>query len=92
MTDGRPPEEATRSDGRGAQTVYHPDLEWRQTVRGSKPGDRFVKFKGRSVYGLDELHKFTNRTAPGESIKVIVQRGGKDGTDVELTIKTGEGL
>jgi amino acid transporter len=24
-------------------TVSHPDLEWRETVRGSKPGDRFVR-------------------------------------------------
>jgi amino acid transporter len=23
--------------------VYHPDLEWRQTVRGAKPGDRYVR-------------------------------------------------
>ncbi len=24
-------------------TVSHPDLEWRETVQGSKPGDRFVR-------------------------------------------------
>jgi amino acid transporter len=27
----------------GAGTVSHPDLEWRETLRGSKPGDRFVR-------------------------------------------------
>src|SRR6266540_1365502 len=27
----------------GAVTVSHPDLEWRETVKGSKPGDRFVR-------------------------------------------------
>jgi amino acid transporter len=43
MTDTRPPGEQASRDNRGAQTVYHPDLEWRQTVRGSKPGDRFVR-------------------------------------------------
>ena len=24
-------------------TVSHPDLEWRETIRGAKPGDRFVR-------------------------------------------------
>jgi hypothetical protein len=24
-------------------TVSHPDLEWRETVRGAKPGDRYVR-------------------------------------------------
>src|SRR6266511_2235442 len=27
----------------GAVTVSHPDLEWRETVQGAKPGDRFVR-------------------------------------------------
>src|SRR5215471_3224699 len=27
----------------GGLTVSHPDLEWRETVRGAKPGDRFVR-------------------------------------------------
>src|SRR5207253_9978356 len=27
----------------GAVTVSHPDLEWRETIQGSKPGDRFVR-------------------------------------------------
>lgn len=52
MADGRPPTEPPRADsrggqpgadGRGGQTGYHPDLEWRQTVRGAKPGDRYVR-------------------------------------------------
>src|SRR5689334_25022395 len=43
MTDTRPPSESAPRENRGAQTVYHPDLEWRQTVRGSKPGDRYVR-------------------------------------------------
>jgi amino acid transporter len=28
---------------RSPHTTYHPDLEWRETVQGSKPGDRFVR-------------------------------------------------
>jgi len=43
MADAKPPADAPRPDGRGGQTVYHPDLEWRQTVRGTKPGDRYVR-------------------------------------------------
>jgi amino acid transporter len=27
----------------GGVTVSHPDLEWRETIQGSKPGDRFVR-------------------------------------------------
>jgi hypothetical protein len=27
----------------GAVTVSHPDLEWRETIQGAKPGDRFVR-------------------------------------------------
>src|SRR5579859_2012278 len=42
MTDSqaRPPRQRERS---GGMTVSHPDLEWRETVRGSKPGDRYVR-------------------------------------------------
>jgi hypothetical protein len=28
---------------RSPHATYHPDLEWRETVQGSKPGDRFVR-------------------------------------------------
>jgi hypothetical protein len=58
---------------------------------GLKAGDHFVKFKGRSVYGLDGLLRFTNKAVVGEPIKVIVKRG-KTGEEIELTIKPGEGL
>jgi hypothetical protein len=27
----------------GAMTVSHPDLEWRETVQGRRPGDRYVR-------------------------------------------------
>jgi Amino acid permease len=39
-SEPRPPRRAERS---GAVTVSHPDLEWRETVQGAKPGDRFVR-------------------------------------------------
>jgi len=56
---------------------------------GLKPGDRFVKFKGRSVYGVDGLKRFTNRLAAGESFEVIVKRDGKE---ITLKVEAGEGL
>lgn len=56
---------------------------------GLKPGDRFVKFRGRSVYGLDGLNGFTKRLAAGEKVEIIVNRAGKD---ITLTLEGGEGL
>lgn len=32
-----------RPDRNGGATVSHPDLEWRETVQGRRPGDRFVR-------------------------------------------------
>ncbi|HEY1292135.1 MAG TPA: hypothetical protein VGJ60_03495 [Chloroflexota bacterium] len=32
-----------RREPSGGMTVSHPDLEWRETIRGAKPGDRFVR-------------------------------------------------
>src|SRR5262245_45976815 len=58
---------------------------------GLKPGDRIVKFKGRSVYGLDGLQRFARNVTPGDKIVLTVQRGG-DKKEVEITIKVGEGL
>jgi hypothetical protein len=37
------PVRASRPPGGAGSTVWHPDLEWRETVRGSKPGDRYVR-------------------------------------------------
>jgi amino acid transporter len=41
MSEHDPP--PTRRERAGGLTVSHPDLEWRETVRGAKPGDRFVR-------------------------------------------------
>ena len=42
-SEPRPPAFQRRPERAGAVTVSHPDLEWRETVQGSKPGDRFVR-------------------------------------------------
>jgi amino acid transporter len=40
---GSEPRRARRPERSGALTVSHPDLEWRETVQGRRPGDRFVR-------------------------------------------------
>ena len=40
----RPEARPTKRDERSSENIAsHPDLEWRETIRGSKPGDRFVR-------------------------------------------------
>jgi len=58
---------------------------------GVKAGDRVVKFRGRSIYGLDEFKKYSGRAEAGEKIDAILKRG-KGGEEIKLTIKTGEGF
>lgn len=58
---------------------------------GLKAGDRLVKFKKRSVYGLDGLQELVRNVAPGDKIAIKVQRGA-DKKEVDLTITAGEGL
>jgi amino acid transporter len=38
-----PNERQRRGQRDGGLTVSHPDLEWRETVQGRRPGDRFVR-------------------------------------------------
>src|ERR1043166_5720985 len=55
----------------GAVTVSHPDLEWRETVRGSKPGDRFVRIathKGFTRVGRGHLVPRPGTGAPTSAI------------------------
>ena len=43
MSEPRPPVQLRRPERSGALTVSHPDLEWRETIQGRRPGDRFVR-------------------------------------------------
>jgi len=78
MTDSRPPREpAGQDNNRGAQTVYHPDLEWRQTVRGAKPGDRFVRIathRGFTRIGKNYLVPRPGTGDPGTAVGRGLQR------------------
>src|SRR5919197_2479392 len=51
--------EPRRSAQSAAVTVSHPDLEWRETIQGSKPGDRFVRVA---------THKDFTRVRPGHLV------------------------
>jgi amino acid transporter len=42
QTDTRPTPSGTGT-GSGSASLSHPDLEWRETIKGAKPGDRFVR-------------------------------------------------
>ena len=63
-SEDRAPRRQVRS---GAVTVSHPDLEWRETVQGSKPGDRFVRIathKGFTRVGRGHLVPRAGTGAP----------------------------
>jgi len=70
------PQDGGRTDGRG-QPVYHPDLEWRQTVRGAKPGDRFVRIathRGFTRVGKNYLVPRAGTGEPGTRVGRGLQR------------------
>lgn len=58
---------------------------------GLQAGDRIIKFRGRSIYGLDEFMKYSSRAVGGESVEAVIKRG-KDSPEKTITIKTGEGF
>jgi len=55
---------------------------------GMKPGDVIIKFNGTRVKTVDELSKAKANINSGDSVKVVVERGGKEETlDLQLTAK-----
>ena len=62
MAEARPASTRKNEDG-GAFTVSHPDLEWRETVRGAKPGDRYVRIATHK--GFTRLRRGYLVTRPG---------------------------
>jgi amino acid transporter len=71
-SDGPPP--AAR---RSAHTTYHPDLEWRETVQGTKPGDRYVRVathKGFTRVGRGYLVPRPGTGAPKSALGRLVQK------------------
>ena len=77
MADVERPTDPSRQDNRGGQTVYHPDLEWRQTVRGAKPGDRYVRIathRGFTRVGKNYLVTRPGTGDPGRGFGRWMQR------------------
>src|SRR5438105_617682 len=70
-SEPRPPLSRRRPERAGAVTVSHPDLEWRETVQGTKPGDRFVRVA---------THKGFTRVRRGH----LVPRAGSYGPTTSL--------
>jgi amino acid transporter len=73
-SDDRAPRPQVRS---GAVTVSHPDLEWRETVKGSKPGDRFVRVathKGFTRVGRGHLVPRKGTGEPTSQLGRALQR------------------
>jgi len=56
---------------------------------GLKAGDRITHVQGRSVLDTDDVQRFVRRLAPGDDLKLSIQRG-KEKQDI--TVKIGEGL
>jgi amino acid transporter len=64
-------ERSRRPKQSNALSVSHPDLEWRETIRGSKPGDRFVRIathKGFTRVGRGHLVPRPGTGAPTSAI------------------------
>src|SRR5690349_19773405 len=64
-------ERSHRPKQSNALSVSHPDLEWRETIRGSKPGDRFVRIathKGFTRVGRGHLVPRPGTGAPTSAI------------------------
>ncbi len=68
MADVTQPTDPSRQDGRSGQTVYHPDLEWRQTVRGAKPGDRYVRIATHRGFTRIGKNYLVPRPGTGEPV------------------------
>jgi amino acid transporter len=65
MADPGPPT-TRKSENGGALTVSHPDLEWRETVRGAKPGDRYVRIATHKGFTRVRRGYLVTRPGTGE--------------------------
>jgi amino acid transporter len=62
-SEPRPPRRPERTAG---GTVSHPDLEWRETVRGRRPGDRFVRVATHKGFSRVRRGYLVPRAGTGE--------------------------
>src|SRR5262245_18411662 len=57
--------EPRQSERPSAAIGSHPDLEWRETVQGAKPGDRFVRVATHKGYSRVRRGHLVPRRGPG---------------------------
>ena len=62
----REPGDSREPGQQGAGSVRHPDLEWRQTLRGAKPGDRFVRIATHKGFTRVRRNYLVPRPGTGE--------------------------
>ena len=77
------------TDNEGAVSIKSVLEDGPAAKAGLKAGDRIVKVNNRNVYGADGLADIVGKLPSNKSVKVIVKRDDKE---VEVTLKTGEGL
>jgi amino acid transporter len=71
------PEDSSPVARRATHATYHPDLEWRETIRGSKPGDRFVRVathRGFTRVGRGYLVPRPGTGEPKRGVSRLVQK------------------
>ncbi len=56
---------------------------------GLKLGDKVTKFQGRTVVSVEDVQRYSKRVAPGDPVKLTVERGGQT---MEIRFSAGEGL
>lgn len=56
---------------------------------GLKRGDKVTKFQGRTVISVEDVQRYSKKLAPGELVKLTVQR---DGQTMDISFPAGEGL
>ncbi len=65
MSSEKPPPE--RSERSGVVSVSHPDLEWRETIQGRRPGDRFVRVATHKGFSRVRRGYLVPRPGTGEA-------------------------
>ena len=59
---------------------------------GVEPGDVVVKFDGRDIKGMQELHAIIRDTPPGKQVEVVVVRDGNEDTKLVTVARLADAL
>jgi hypothetical protein len=67
------PRDSRRPERSGAVTVSHPDLEWRETIQGRRPGDRFARVATHKGFTRVRRGYLVPRPGTGEPYHMALQ-------------------